>query len=274
MGYSCLACISSGVSLRVNKQKPIEHFNTRIDTHSWTLTHPYIYIYIHVNRSGLALVSQLGMDRAPPPKPRRARHRISAMHYESLPTAPPAMCGRADENIFQFPAVASRARNLSASPKLRDEKDLPACEHGKHSCHFCQPYRADRGTIEPLKNRLNTAIEAMDQLTRTCALLEGLLEQKLATITDNEEESATEMETDIAVSNAASTSMSTPTAAVVPVAAQAPATSTPTADTEFELEHSLTWLESLLGTEVLPPTKQGKFKRYVYTFRHSELGLN
>ncbi|XP_023166150.2 uncharacterized protein LOC111596250 isoform X2 [Drosophila hydei] len=201
------------------------------------------------------------MDRAPPPKPRRARHRISAMHYESLPTAPPAMCGRADENIFQFPAVASRARNLSASPKLRDEKDLPACEHGKHSCHFCQPYRADRGTIEPLKNRLNTAIEAMDQLTRTCALLEGLLEQKLATITDNEEESATEMETDIAVSNAASTSMSTPTAAVVPVAAQAPATSTPTADTEFELEHSLTWLESLLGTEVLPPTKQGKFKR-------------
>ncbi|KRG00956.1 uncharacterized protein Dmoj_GI23413, isoform G [Drosophila mojavensis] len=203
------------------------------------------------------------MEGAPPPKPRRTRHRISAMHYESLPTAPPAMCGRTDENIFQFPAVASRARNLSASPKLREEKDLPVCEHGKHSCHFCQPYRADRGTIEPLKNRLNTAIEAMDQLTRTCAMLEGLLEQKLATITDNDEESAAGMESDMIALNAASTSTSTSTltAASAPAAAQAPATSTPTADTEFELEHSLTWLESLLGTEVVPPTKHGKFKR-------------
>lgn len=178
------------------------------------------------------------------------------------------MCGRTDENIFQFPAVASRARNLSASPKLREEKDLPVCEHGKHSCHFCQPYRADRGTIEPLKNRLNTAIEAMDQLTRTCAMLEGLLEQKLATITDNDEESATEMESDGLAFNVASTSTSTSTltAATAPAAAQAPATSTPTVDTEFELEHSLTWLESLLGTEVVPPTKHGKFKRYVYTY--------
>ncbi|XP_017963618.1 uncharacterized protein LOC108656129 isoform X2 [Drosophila navojoa] len=203
------------------------------------------------------------MEGAPPPKPRRTRHRISAMHYESLPTAPPAMCGRTDENIFQFPAVASRARNLSASPKLREEKDLPVCEHGKHSCSFCQPYRADRGTIEPLKNRLNTAIEAMDQLTRTCAMLEGLLEQKLATITDNDEESATEMESDKIALNAASTSTSTSTltAATAPAGAEGPATSTPTADTEFELEHTLTWLESLLGTEVVPPTKHGKFKR-------------
>lgn len=158
------------------------------------------------------------------------------------------MCGRADENIFQFPAVASRARNLSASPKLREEKDLPVCEHGKHSCYFCQPYRADRGTIEPLKNRLNTAIEAMDQLTRTYALLEGLLEQKLATITDNEEDPTTEIELE---------------AAATPKATPAPATTSPTGDNEFELEHSLTWLESLLGTEVVPPTKQGKFKRYV-----------
>ncbi|XP_032288795.1 uncharacterized protein [Drosophila virilis] len=201
---------------------------------------------IYANRSGRALDSQLAMDKAPPPKPRRTRHRISAMHYESLPTAPPAMCGRADENIFQFPAVASRARNLSASPKLREEKDLPVCEHGKHSCYFCQPYRADRGTIEPLKNRLNTAIEAMDQLTRTYALLEGLLEQKLATITDNEEEPAAEIELE---------------AAATPKGTPAPATTSPTGDNEFELEHSLTWLESLLGTEVVPPTKQGKFKR-------------
>lgn len=158
------------------------------------------------------------------------------------------MCGRADENIFQFPVVASRARNLSASPKQCLEKDLPVCEHGKHSCYFCQPYRADRGTIEPLKNRLNSAIEAMDQLHRTYALLEGFLEQKLATITDNEEETPIEQ--------MPQTPGPAPTSAA-PVLTP----TTPVVDTEFELEHSLTWLESLLGTEVVPPTKQGKFKR-------------
>ncbi|KAH8312234.1 hypothetical protein KR044_009932, partial [Drosophila immigrans] len=210
------------------------------------------------------------MDKVPPPKPRRTRHRLNpALHYESLPTAPPAMCGRAEENIFQFPAVASRARNLSASPKQCAEKDLPVCEHGKHSCYFCQPYRADRGTIEPLKSRLNSAIEAMDQLTRTYALLEGLLEQKLATITDNEEESAAEEmpECSVPVSPTLTpASTLTPTPSISPAPSPAPAAAlspaaVAKADAEFELEHSLTWLESLFGTEVVPPIKQGKFKR-------------
>ncbi|XP_062126862.1 uncharacterized protein LOC133839375 isoform X1 [Drosophila sulfurigaster albostrigata] len=208
------------------------------------------------------------MDKVPPPKPRRTRQKLNtSLHYESLPTAPPAMCGRADENIFQFPAVASRARNLSASPKQCAEKDLPVCQHGKHSCYFCQPYRADRGTIEPLKNRLNSAIEAMDQLTRTYALLEGLLEQKLATITDNEEESAAE---EVPESVAPISPTLAPASSQTPSTSTAPTpsvTSAPTpaaaakADAEFELEHSLTWLESLFGTEVVPPIKQGKFKR-------------
>lgn len=208
------------------------------------------------------------MDRTPPPKPRRMRQRINqSLAYESLPTAPPAMCGRAEENIFQFPAVASRARNLSAasSVQLCEEKDLPVCEHGKHSCRHCQPYRADRGTIEPLKSRLNSAIEAMDQLTRTYALLEGLLEQKLATITDveeddQEEESELRQEELLDATPLTPTPSAPPTPALVPVSIPAtPAAGT--VDTEFELEHSLTWLESLLGTEVVPPTKQGKFKR-------------
>ncbi|XP_017848978.1 uncharacterized protein LOC108604159 isoform X2 [Drosophila busckii] len=192
---------------------------------------------------------QLGM---PPPKPRRTRHKLqrNPLHYESLPTAPPAMCGRADENIFQFPAVAMRARNLSASPKQCEAKDLPVCEHGKHSCFFCQPYRADRGTIEPLKQRLNSAIEAIDQLSHTYALLEGLLEQKLATITDNEEEEEEELQLEGA-------------AAVAPalVAPAATVKNSSTADAEFELEHSLTWLESLMGTEIVPASKPSKFKR-------------
>ncbi|XP_022224907.2 uncharacterized protein LOC111075742 [Drosophila obscura] len=160
------------------------------------------------------------------------------------------MCGRTEENIFQFPAVASRARNLSASPNFerREAKDLPVCEHGKHTCFFCQPYRADRGTIEPLKTRLNTAIEAMDELTRTYALLEGFLEQKLATIIDNE---AGEKEAEQATTSEAAEPTDRPR--------QPPRTSTN--DTEFELEHSLTWLESLMGTEVVPTFKQGKFKR-------------
>lgn len=199
------------------------------------------------------------MDKAPPPKPRRMRQRINeSLAYESLPTAPPAMCGRADENIFQFPAVASRARNLSASARQCEEKDLPVCEHGKHSCKHCQPYRADRGTIEPLKSRLNSAIEAMDQLTRTYALLEGLLEQKLATITDAEEDEQAEL---ALAEELLLHTPSTPTPSVTPGAPSIPVTPVATVDNEFELEHSLTWLESLLGTEVVPPTKQGKFKR-------------
>ncbi|XP_033232564.1 uncharacterized protein [Drosophila pseudoobscura] len=186
----------------------------------------------------------------PPPKPRRSRQKTNVLHYESLPTAPPAMCGRAEENIFQFPAVASRARNLSASPNFerREAKDLPVCEHGKHTCFFCQPYRADRGTIEPLKTRLNSAIEAMDELTRTYALLEGFLEQKLATIIDNE---AGEKEAEQA----------TTSEAAVPKAVPRHPQKTITTDTEYELEHSLTYLESLMGTEIVPPFKQGKFKR-------------
>ncbi|KAH8416686.1 hypothetical protein KR222_007070, partial [Zaprionus bogoriensis] len=212
-----------------------------------------------------------GMDRAPlppPPKPRRMRQRIQSQSlpsYDSLPTAPPAMCGRAEENIFQFPAVASRARQLSAaSAQQCEEKDLPVCAHGKHSCYFCQPYRADRGTIEPLKSRLNSAIEAMDQLTRTYALLEGLLEQKLATITDADEEQQEQLQFQAAdeqqleqqeqLLELAAPTTPTPTPSAAPAAAA-------TADAQFELEHSLTWLESLLGTEKLPPTKQGKFKR-------------
>ncbi|XP_032592946.1 uncharacterized protein LOC6563949 isoform X2 [Drosophila grimshawi] len=195
------------------------------------------------------------MDNAPPPKPRRTRQRLNVMHYESLPTAPPAMCGRADENIFQFPAVASRARNLSASPKLREEKDLPTCAHGKHSCYFCHPYRADRGTIEPLKTRLNSAIEAMDQITRTCAMLEGLLERKLATIADSEEEPSPAQQLEAVAAPAADTAVPLPVTVPVPV------TASPAGDTEYELEHSLTWLESVMGTEVVPPFKQGKFKR-------------
>ncbi|KAH8232290.1 hypothetical protein KR032_003730 [Drosophila birchii] len=198
----------------------------------------------------------------PPPKPRRTRVRPNVLHYESLPTAPPAMCGRTEENIFQFPAVASRARNLSASPKFerKEVKDLPVCERGKHACSKCLPYRADRGTIEPLKSRLNSAIEAMDELTRTYALLEGFLEQRLATIADNEAgERAAEQEAKMAVDEE------------LPSTSQAAAKQRPPAkparlktnhnDTEFELEHSLTWLESLMGTEVVPPFKQGKFKR-------------
>ncbi|XP_033165066.1 uncharacterized protein LOC117144147 isoform X1 [Drosophila mauritiana] len=193
----------------------------------------------------------------PPPKPRRTRSRQNVLHYESLPTAPPAMCGRTEENIFQFPAVASRARNLSASPKFerKEAKDLPVCELGKHSCSKCQPYRADRGTIEPLKTRLNSAIEAMDELTRTYALLEGFLEHRLATIADNE---AGEREAELAAvddDDVPSTSQS---------ANQHPPTKPPRSnntDHQFDLEHSLTWLESLLGTEVVPPFKQGKFKR-------------
>ncbi|XP_032577171.1 uncharacterized protein LOC6607289 isoform X2 [Drosophila sechellia] len=193
----------------------------------------------------------------PPPKPRRTRSRQNVLHYESLPTAPPAMCGRTEENIFQFPAVASRARNLSASPKFerKEAKDLPVCELGKHSCSKCQPYRADRGTIEPLKTRLNSAIEAMDELTRTYALLEGFLEHRLATIADNE---AGEREAELAAvddDDVPSTSQS---------ANQHPPTKPPRSnntDHQFDLEHSLTWLESLMGTEVVPPFKQGKFKR-------------
>ncbi|XP_065721264.2 uncharacterized protein [Drosophila suzukii] len=192
----------------------------------------------------------------PPPKPRRTRSRQNVLHYESLPTAPPAMCGRTEENIFQFPAVASRARNLSASPKFerREAKDLPVCELGKHSCSKCQPYRADRGTIEPLKTRLNSAIEAMDELTRTYHLLEGFLEHRLATIADNE---AGEREAELAAldDDVPSTSQAI---------RQRPPTKPPrssNSDHQFELEHSLTWLESLMGTEVTPPFKQGKFKR-------------
>ncbi|XP_016961145.1 uncharacterized protein LOC108031888 isoform X2 [Drosophila biarmipes] len=192
----------------------------------------------------------------PPPKPRRTRSRQNVLHYESLPTAPPAMCGRAEENIFQFPAVASRARNLSASPKFerREAKDLPVCELGKHSCSKCQPYRADRGTIEPLKTRLNSAIEAMDEMTRTYHLLEGFLEHRLATIADNE---AGEREAELAAldDDVPSTSQAS---------RQRPPTKPPrssNSDHQFELEHSLTWLESLMGTEVIPPFKQGKFRR-------------
>jgi len=166
------------------------------------------------------------------------------------------MCGRTEENIFQFPAVASRARNLSASPKFerREAKDLPVCELGKHSCSKCQPYRADRGTIEPLKTRLNSAIEAMDELTRTYHLLEGFLEHRLATIADNE---AGEREAEQAAldDDVPSTSQAI---------RQRPPTKPPRSsniDHQFELEHSLTWLESLMGTEVTPPFKQGKFKR-------------
>ncbi|XP_023034219.1 uncharacterized protein LOC6648056 isoform X2 [Drosophila willistoni] len=194
------------------------------------------------------------MDKGPP-KPRRTRQKVNALHYESLPTAPPAMSGRADENIFQFPAVASRARNLSASPnyKLSDEKDLPACAHGKHSCFFCQPYRADRGTIEPLKIRLNSAIEAMDELNHTYALLEGFLEKKLATIIDTEKEDPIRLDgKDVTMVVKEEEEHSDATISQPAV---------PSSDTEFELEHSLTWLESLLGTEIVPAFKQGKFKR-------------
>ncbi|KPU80102.1 uncharacterized protein Dana_GF16676, isoform B [Drosophila ananassae] len=274
----------------------------------------------------------------PPPKPRRTRHRPEdRLHqYESLPTAPPAMCGRTEENIFQFPTVASRARNLSASPKFerREAKDLPVCEMGKHSCSKCLPYRADRATIEPLKTRLNSAIEAMDELTRTYALLEGFLEQRLSTIMDNEDgEHEAEQETGagavvlagdlpspiqkvshhppvlaeeipptsqkvrhhppVLAGDLPSTSHKVrhhpavlaeeipPTsqkarhhppvlAEEIPPTSQKarhrpppkPATSpTGSRDTEFQLEHSLTYLESLLGTEIVPPFKQGKFKR-------------
>ncbi|XP_017124065.1 uncharacterized protein LOC108143972 isoform X1 [Drosophila elegans] len=192
----------------------------------------------------------------PPPKPRRTRSRQDVLHYESLPTAPPAMCGRTEENIFQFPAVASRARNLSASPKFerREAKDLPVCELGKHTCSKCLPYRADRGTIEPLRTRLNSAIEAMDELTRTYALLEGFLEHRLTTIADNEagerEAELQALEDDI------------PSTSQQAIRQQRPPTKPPrTSDNQFELEHSLTWLESLMGTEVVPPFKQGKFKR-------------
>ncbi|XP_017036930.1 uncharacterized protein [Drosophila kikkawai] len=197
----------------------------------------------------------------PPPKPRRTRVRQNVLHYESLPTAPPAMCGRTEENIFQFPAVASRARNLSASPKFerREVKDLPVCERGKHACSKCLPYRADRGTIEPLKTRLNSAIEAMDELTRTYALLEGFLEQRLATIADNEAgERAAEQEAKMGVEEELP---STSQAARQRPPAKPARLNTTHNDNEFELEHSLTWLESLMGTEVVPPFKQGKFKR-------------
>ncbi|KAH8356083.1 hypothetical protein KR200_010024 [Drosophila serrata] len=197
----------------------------------------------------------------PPPKPRRTRVRQNVLHYESLPTAPPAMCGRTEENIFQFPAVASRARNLSASPKFerREVKDLPVCERGKHACSKCLPYRADRGTIEPLKTRLNSAIEAMDELTRTYALLEGFLEQRLATIVDNEAgERAAEQEAKMAADEELP---STSQAAKQRPPAKPARLNTTHKDTEFELEHSLTWLESLMGTEVVPLFKQGKFKR-------------
>ncbi|XP_016987087.2 uncharacterized protein LOC108050101 isoform X1 [Drosophila rhopaloa] len=193
----------------------------------------------------------------PPPKPRRTRSRQNVLHYESLPTAPPAMYGRTEENIFQFPAVASRARNLSASPKFerREAKDLPVCELGKHSCSKCQPYRADRGTIEPLRTRLNSAIEAMDELTRTYALLEGFLEHRLTTIADNEagerEAELQALEDDIPSTSQQAIRQRPPTK---------PPRST-TNDNQFDLEHSLTWLESLMGTEVVPPFKQGKFKR-------------
>ncbi|BFF91129.1 uncharacterized protein DMAD_09485 [Drosophila madeirensis] len=208
---------------------------------------------MNLNESGAPAATHQPMypQQQPPPKPLRARHKANALHYESLPTAPPAMCGRTEENIFQFPAVASRARNLSASPNFerREAKDLPVCEHGKHSCFFCQPFRADRGTIEPLKTRLNSAIEAMDELTRTYELLEGFLEQKLATIVDNEagEKQAEEQATTSAAAAATARPRQPPRAI--------------TNDTEFELEHSLTWLESLMGTEVVPSFKQGKFKR-------------
>ncbi|XP_017055680.1 uncharacterized protein LOC108097704 isoform X2 [Drosophila ficusphila] len=194
----------------------------------------------------------------PPPKPRRTRSgRHNVLHYESLPTAPPAMCGRAEENIFQFPAVASRARNLSASPKFerREPKDLPVCELGKHSCSKCQPYRADRGTIEPLKTRLNSAIEAMDELTRTYALLEGFLEHRLSTIADNE---AGEREAELSALDDDVPSTSQAARQQLPPA-KPPRSNTN--DHQFDLEHSLTWLESLMGTEVVPPFKQGKFKR-------------
>ncbi|KAH8283940.1 hypothetical protein KR054_005497 [Drosophila jambulina] len=197
----------------------------------------------------------------PPPKPRRTRVRQNVLHYESLPTAPPAMCGRTEENIFQFPAVASRARNLSASPKFerREVKDLPVCERGKHACSKCLPYRADRGTIEPLKTRLNSAIEAMDDLTRTYALLEGFLEQRLATIADNEAgERAAEQEAKMSVDEE---QPSTSQAARQRPPAKPARLNTTRNDNEFELEHSLTWLESLMGTEVVPLFKQGKFKR-------------
>ncbi|XP_043654378.1 uncharacterized protein LOC122620812 isoform X1 [Drosophila teissieri] len=192
----------------------------------------------------------------PPPKPRRTRSRQNVLHYESLPTAPPAMCGRTEENIFQFPTVATRARNLSASPKFerREAKDLPVCELGKHSCSKCHPYRADRGTIEPLKTRLNSAIEAMDELTRTYALLEGFLEHRLATIADNE---AGEREAELAAVDDDVPSTSQAAHQLPPIK---PPRSNNT-DHQFDLEHSLTWLESLMGTEVVPPFKQGKFKR-------------
>ncbi|XP_017073575.2 uncharacterized protein LOC108109526 isoform X1 [Drosophila eugracilis] len=192
----------------------------------------------------------------PPPKPRRTRPRQNVLHYESLPTAPPAMCGRTEENIFQFPTVASRARNLSASPKFErgEAKDLPVCKLGKHSCSKCQPYRADRGTIEPLKTRLNSAIEVMDELTRTYVLLEGFLEHRLATIADNEAgERKAELE-------ALDDDVPSTSQAVRQHAPTKPPRSN-TNDHQFELEHSLTWLESLMGTEVVPPFKRGKFNR-------------
>ncbi|KAH8384079.1 hypothetical protein KR009_012013 [Drosophila setifemur] len=217
----------------------------------------------------------------PPPKPRRTRVRPNALHYESLLTAPPAMYGRTEENIFQFPAVALRASNISVAPKFeqREEKDLPVCELGKHSCSKCQPYRADRGTIEPLKTRLNSAIEAMDELTRTYALLEGFLEQRLATIMDNEageREALRQAEEDELPSGSQGLRQRPPTKPPraghehLPSGSQNLRERTPTNstispsnthDTEFDLEHSLTWLESVLGTEVVPPFKQGKFKR-------------
>ncbi|KAH8276833.1 hypothetical protein KR026_001492 [Drosophila bipectinata] len=202
----------------------------------------------------------------PPPKPRRTRTRSDGrLHqYESLPTAPPAMCGRTEENIFQFPAVASRARNLSASPKFerRETKDLPVCQLGKHSCSKCLPYRADRATIEPLKTRLNSAIEAMDELTKTYALLEGFLEQRLSTIMDNEAgEREAEQEAGAGAVVLAEDLPSTSHKARHRPPPKPGTSPTGSRDTEFQLEHSLTYLESLLGTEVVPPFKQGKFKR-------------
>ncbi|KAH8278762.1 hypothetical protein KR018_008907 [Drosophila ironensis] len=205
----------------------------------------------------------------PPPKPRRTRVRQSVPylhHFESLPTAPPAMCGRAEENIFQFPAVASRARNLSASPKFerREVKDLPVCELGKHSCSECLPYRGDRGTIEPLKTRLNSAIEAMDELTRTYALLEGFLEQRLATVMDKESsEKEGDREPKPLVSPAEEELPSTSQGVKKGAPPKAANSSSKANDTDIEhlLEHSLTWLESVLGTEVVPTFKHGKFKR-------------
>ncbi|XP_030375874.1 uncharacterized protein LOC115625108 isoform X2 [Scaptodrosophila lebanonensis] len=207
--------------------------------------------------------ASLPLTLQPPPKPKRtraavARQKSNALHYDSLPTAPPVLCSRGDDNIFQFPVVPTTARNKSVSPNStrREELELPSCAvfcaaHGKHSCFHCQPYRADRATIEPLKSRLSSAIDAMDELSRTYVLLEGFLEKKLATITDedeSQEEQQPETSRNWRRESAASTKVTTEPS---------------NCDGEFELERSLTLLESLLGTEVVPaqPVKQGKFKR-------------